>query len=363
MPRRSPKLSYTSPLPAPHGRLARPSRSMAGSRSPTTRRPDGGGRRSACDVTDLDEQIPDVELGFWAPVGRAVRGGSWPSKPSRRPTGSRSPRVSADQQTPRRWSATWWSRLPRFMSCTQRGASPFQSSCAERESGKSASHSYTPELLERVGASDADLDAAWDLFGLAAGRAAEAIEAGREAEQLVDDAVSVWRDSHDAHLALTAGWETRRASSGRGAARRPLAGTAGGWNRALCSGTDSESLVTEPRTPHTDRPRGHAWPSRRAHAARGNRTGGTSRQGHNRAFAVRVRRPDCEWWQARPHDCSASFRVERGGRVSLLRALLRASAARADQAFGLSRSRDRAAAHTGSIVQLDRLSRSFARSR
>ena len=28
----------------------------------------------------------------------------------------------------------------------------------------------------------------------------------REAEQLVDDAVSVWRDSHDAHLALTAGW-------------------------------------------------------------------------------------------------------------------------------------------------------------
>ena len=28
-------------------------------------------------TSSSDEQIPDFELGIWAPVGRAVRGGSW----------------------------------------------------------------------------------------------------------------------------------------------------------------------------------------------------------------------------------------------------------------------------------------------
>lgn len=157
-------------------------------------------------MTDLDEQIPDVELGFWAPVGRAVRGGSWAQQaeptPDRIALATRVGR-SADAAALVRHLvveateihelyAAWCIAIPVIL---------------RREGvGEKRIAQLHTELLERVGASDADLDAAWDLFGLAAGRAAEAIEAGREAEQLVDDAVSVWRDSHDAHLALTAGW-------------------------------------------------------------------------------------------------------------------------------------------------------------
>lgn len=143
-------------------------------------------------------------LAFWEPAGREVRTGTWAEQATATPDA-----IAAALAEGRREEAAalarhlvteaeeihelyrdWCALLPRILA---REGVPADAIAAE-----------AARLAEETGAHDPDAD--WERFGEATARLAEQCRSGGEGRTDLDETVSLWRDAHDRHRDLVAGW-------------------------------------------------------------------------------------------------------------------------------------------------------------